>query len=170
MSKGLVSWCYFYKFAWQCPMKFKESVLPVWIEILGRYCHFLVHAPLEQVITNFVRNEGLSFLLFTSQFIALDTQVCIVFEHSICVFSSPELKAQVSVSDHLSSVVCLSVRLSVCPSVCLSLPVCMSVNFSHFHLLQNHWANFDQTWHNVSLGEGDSSLFIWRATPFPKGW
>ena len=30
------------------------------------------------------------------------------------VFSSPELKAQVSFSDHLSSVVCLSVRLSVC--------------------------------------------------------
>ena len=122
MSKGLVSWCYFYKFAWQWPLKFKESVLPVWIEILGRYCHFLVHAPLEQVITNFVRNEGLSFLLFTSQFIASDTQVFIVFEHSICVFSSPELKAQVSFSDHLSSFVCLSVRLSVC--LCLS--VCLS--------------------------------------------
>ena len=40
------------------------------------------------------------------------------------VFSSPELKAQVSFPDHLSSVVCLSVRpsvrpSSVCPSVCL---------------------------------------------------
>ena len=34
-------------------------------------------------------------------------------------FSSPELKAQVSFSDHLSSVVCLSVRPSVCLSVCL---------------------------------------------------
>ena len=33
-------------------------------------------------------------------------------------FSSPELKAQVSFSDHLSSVVCLSVRLSVCLFVC----------------------------------------------------
>ena len=65
------------------------------------------------------------------------------------VFSSPELKAQVSFSDHLSSV-CLSVCLSVRPSV----------NFSHFHLLlQNHWANFNQTWHKASLGEGDSSLF-----------
>ena len=69
-------------------------------------------------------------------------------------FSSPELKAQVSFSDHLSSVVCLSVRLSVHPSVCLS------VNFSLFYLLlQNHLANFNQTWHKVSLGEGDSSLF-----------
>ena len=68
-------------------------------------------------------------------------EVCLGF-----VFSSPELKAQVSFSDHLSSGVCLSVR----PSVCLS------VNFSHFHLLlQNHWANFNQTWHKVSLGEGD---------------
>ena len=25
--------------------------------------------------------------------------------------------------------------------------VCLSVNFSHFHLLQNHWANFNKTWH-----------------------
>ena len=50
------------------------------------------------------------------------------------LFSSPELKAQVSFSDHLSSVICLS----VCPSIQLS------VNFSHFHLLlQNHWANFN---------------------------
>ena len=66
------------------------------------------------------------------------------------VFSSPELKAQVSFSDHLSSGACLSVRLSVC----------LSVNFSHFHLLlQNHWANFNQTWHKASWGEGDSSLF-----------
>ena len=38
-------------------------------------------------------------------------------------FSSPELKAQVSFSDHLSSGVCLSVRPSVRPSVCLS--VCL---------------------------------------------
>ena len=35
------------------------------------------------------------------------------------VFSSPELKAQVSFSYHLSSVVCLCVRPSVCLSVCL---------------------------------------------------
>ena len=34
------------------------------------------------------------------------------------------------------------------------------VNFSHF-LLQNHWANFNQTWHNESLSTGkwNSSLF-----------
>ena len=50
------------------------------------------------------------------------------------------------------SSVCLSVR----PSVRLS------VNFSHFLLLQNHWANFNQTWHRASLGEGYSSLFKWR--------
>ena len=69
--------------------------------------------------------------------------------HIPCVFSSPELKAQVSFSDHLSSVVCLSVRPSVRPSVCLS------VNFLYFHLLlQNHWANFNQTWQKVSLGDG----------------
>ena len=57
-----------------------------------------------------------------------------------------------------------SVRPSVCPSVRLS------VDFSHFHLLlQNHWANFNQTWHKVSLVKWDSSLFKWRAPPFSKG-
>ena len=35
-------------------------------------------------------------------------------------------------------------------------------------LLQNHWANFNQTWHKASLGEGDSSMFKWRAPPFSK--
>jgi hypothetical protein len=29
-------------------------------------------------------------------------------------------------------------------------------------LLQNHWANFNQTWHKSSLGGGDSSLFKQR--------
>jgi hypothetical protein len=56
--------------------------------------------------------------------------------------SSPELKAQVSYSDCWLSVV----RLSVSPSVC---------KLSHFRLLlQNHWANFNQTWHRSSFGEG----------------
>ena len=48
--------------------------------------------------------------------------------------------------------------------------VCPSVNFSYFRLLlQNHWANFNQTCHKASLGEGNSSLFKWRAPPFSKG-
>ena len=64
-------------------------------------------------------------------------------------FSSPELKAQVSFSDHLSSV-----RPPVRPSIH------PSENFSHFQLLlQNHWANFNKTRHKASLGDGDSSLF-----------
>ena len=69
----------------------------------------------------------------------------------IIVFSSPELKAQVSFSDCLSS-------------------VRPSVNCSHFYFLQNHWANFYQTWHiSVSLGDRDSSLFKWTATTFSRG-
>ena len=64
------------------------------------------------------------------------------------VFSTPEPKAEVS-----------------CP-----FSVVVVVNFSHFHLLlQNHWAEFNQTWHKASLGEGNSSLFKWRAPPFSKG-
>ena len=30
-------------------------------------------------------------------------------------------------------------------------------------LFQNYWANFNQTWHKASLGDGNSSLFKWRA-------
>ena len=69
------------------------------------------------------------------------------------VFNSPELKAQESFSDRLSSVVRLFDRLSV--------------NFSYFHLLlQSHKRNFKQTWHKASLGKENSNLFKWRVTPF----
>ena len=72
------------------------------------------------------------------------------------LFSSPELKAQVSFSNQNLFVVVIVVGVVV--------------NFSHFHLLlQNHWANFNQTWHKASLGEGNSSLFKLRAPPFSKG-
>ena len=72
------------------------------------------------------------------------------------IISSPELKAQISFSDHLSSRVCLSVRLSV--------------KISHFHLLlQNNWANFNQNLHTPSFGEGDSSFLKWRAMSLPSG-
>ena len=55
------------------------------------------------------------------------------------VLSSPELKAQVSISDGLLSVLRLS------------------INFSHYHLLlENHCVNFNQTWNKTSLG--NSSL------------
>ena len=76
------------------------------------------------------------------------------WEKGDVVYNSPELKAQVGFSDHLSSV-----RLSVCPSV----------NFLHFRLLQNQWANINQTWHKASLDKEDSSLFKQRVTPFTKG-
>ena len=45
------------------------------------------------------------------------------------IFSSPELKAQVRFSDCLSSVVCLALLITLV-------------------------TNFDQTWHEASLGEG----------------
>ena len=41
-------------------------------------------------------------------------------------------------------------------------------NFKNLHL-QNQWANFNQTWLKVSLSEGDSSLFKWRANSFQRG-
>ena len=36
-------------------------------------------------------------------------------------------------------------------------------------LLQNCLFNFNQTWHNLSMDEGNSSLLNWRAPPFSKG-
>ena len=57
----------------------------------------------------------------------------------------------------------------ICP-LSVVVVVVVVVNFSHFHLLlQNQWANFNQSWHKASLGKGDSSLYKWRAPPFSKG-
>lgn len=67
------------------------------------------------------------------------------------VFSSPELKWK------FKRAICLSVSVSVCPFI----------NFLHF--LQNHWANFNLTWHKALLGEGDSNLLKWRAHPLSRG-
>jgi hypothetical protein len=95
------------------------------------------------------------------------------------LFSSPELKAQVSFSDRPLSGVCLSVCLSVCKLLHFRLLLQNRwANFNqkskiltrsrkckllHFRLLlQNRWANFNQIWHKSSLGEGDSSLFKGR--------
>jgi hypothetical protein len=55
--------------------------------------------------------------------------------------------------------------IACCPSS--SLPsVCKLL---HFRPLQNHCANFNQTWHKLSLVEGDSKLFKWRGLLFSKG-
>ena len=43
-----------------------------------------------------------------------------------------------------------------------------SVNFSHFHfLLQNHWTNFNQTWHKASMGDRDSIQVYSNKRPRP---
>lgn len=70
--------------------------------------------------------------------------------------SSPKRKFQVSFSD----------LIKICP-----LSVVVVINSSHFHLLllQNHWADFNFTWHKVSLDEDNSSLSKWRVTPSVKG-
>ena len=67
--------------------------------------------------------------------------------------NSPELKAQVTFSDHLS-VVRRGCRFFVVIGV-----VVVDVNFLNFHLLlQNHWTNYNQTWHKTSFCKGNSSL------------
>ena len=95
MSIALVSWSYFDKFAWLWPMKFKQSVFTCSNKNLGevlslsrerfsRASQFFYY--IFNIYDNFLRNEGPSFLMFTSLFIATDTQVSIVFAHSFCVF------------------------------------------------------------------------------------
>ena len=76
------------------------------------------------------------------------------------IYNSPEPKTQVNISDQDLSVV----------RRCFHFSHWCCCKLSHFYLLlQNHWVNFNQTWHKAPLGEGDSSLFKWRALPFSKG-
>ena len=63
------------------------------------------------------------------------------------LFSSPELKDQVSFSDQNLSVVPVVVGVVV---VVVLVVVVVVVNFSHFHLLlQKNWTNFNQTWQST---------------------
>ena len=51
------------------------------------------------------------------------------------------------------------------PSVCPYFH--LSENFLYFHLLQNHWANFNQTWHKASyecVARNKQDLKTWRKT------
>ena len=98
--------------------------------------------------------------MFSQHFLAEQSIKCYTF--LLHIFSSPELKAQVSFSDHLLSGVCLSLCLSVCKL------------FTFSTSSPDHWANFNQTWHKASLGEGDLSLFKFQSLnkgprPFPRG-
>ena len=68
---------------------------------------------------------------------------------------------------HLSRKLKWAVLIKSCPSLLL-LSLLLSLTF-HIFILQNHWANFNQTWHKAYLVKGDSSLSKWRAVPFPKG-
>jgi hypothetical protein len=103
--------------------------------------------------------EGFCKILFIALWA---TWFIFIFLGGLFVFvSSPELKAQVSFSDRPLS----GVRLSVRPSVCLS--VCKLLHFRL--LLQNRWANFNQTWHKSSLGEGNSSFSKEGDIPSPRG-
>jgi hypothetical protein len=66
---------------------------------------------------------------------------------------------------HLSWKLKWAILIARCPSVRPS--VCKLLHFRL--LLQNHWANFNQTWHKSSLGGGDYKLLKWRGLPFSKG-
>ena len=112
-----------------------------------------------------------------------EKKICLLNSKKDTVFSSLELKAQVSFSDHR-----LSVHLSICKLFTLRTTGPISTKFGTkrpwvkgilvcsnegpclfprgdnyeianiyrwnlYNLLQNHEANFNQTWHKASLGE-----------------
>ena len=71
---------------------------------------------------------------------------------------------------HLSWRLKKTFLIKISPLSMVVVIIIVVVNFSHFHLLlQNHLANFNQTWHKAPLGKGDSSFFKWTALPFSKG-
>ena len=77
---------------------------------------------------------------------------------NIClILSSPELRVQVSLSDHPSYVVLPFVRVSVCKLF----------TFSSFP--PEPLGKFHQTWHKVFLSKGYSAYFKRWTTPFSKG-
>jgi hypothetical protein len=79
-----------------------------------------------------------------------------LFSFNFYFFSSPELKAQVSYSDRLLSVVLLSVRLSV--------------NFYIFDFFSRTTGPIlTKLGTNHPWGGGDSKLFKWRGLLFSKG-
>jgi hypothetical protein len=126
------------------------------IVVLGRVQFLLSTDPSFLCYESFIKakhhfvdvRNGINFTLLQSNKVNIKSPSSFVNS----VFSSPELKVQVSFSDRPVSV-CLSVRLLLL----------------HFQLLQNHWANSNQTWYKSSLRWGDSSLFKWRGYPFSKG-
>ena len=76
---------------------------------------------------------------------------CIIF-HIICYLFSFLF---VKFLGHLSRMLKWAFLSTICSlSVVVVVVVVIFVNFSHFPLLQNHWANFNQTWHKASLDEG----------------
>jgi hypothetical protein len=67
---------------------------------------------------------------------------------------------------HLSWKLKWAILIACCPS-----SICLSVRkLLHFRLLlQNHWANFNQTWHKSSLGEGILNCSNEGDCPSPRG-
>ena len=112
----------------------------------------------------FVSNDGFFSVVLTIKGILLEqfsARFCVVLK--VCPYST--------FLAHLSRRLRWDFLIQICPlSVVVVGVVVVVIKFSHFHLLfQKHWAKFKQTWHKASLGEGESSLFKWRAPPFSKG-
>ena len=69
-----------------------------------------------------------------------------------------------------SSVRAFLIKICLLSVLVMLVVVVVGVKFSPFHLLlQNHWANLNQTWHKVSLGEGIEVYSNEGPCPFSRG-
>lgn len=81
-------------------------------------------------------------------------KIIVLQQYSYCLF--------LAVTEQLLAHLSWKHKLAFLNKICLlSVGIGIVVNFSRFHhfLLQNPWADFNQTWHKALLGEGVSSLF-----------
>ena len=100
--------------------------------------------------TLFIANfDDYILILIENKSICFFLDICFIF---CSILKQCQLKIwrknTVSFLTHLSQMLRWAFLIKICP---LSVIVVV-VNFSHFHLLlQNHWANFNQTWHKVGI-------------------
>lgn len=105
--------------------------------------------------TTFVYDWGQHWCPQTIHFIMIvlrkkSYKIIVLQQYSYCLF--------LAVTEQLLAHLSWKHKLAFLNKICLlSVGVGIVVNFSHFHhfLLQNPWADFNQTWHKALLDEGD---------------
>jgi hypothetical protein len=114
------------------------------------HIHVMLFAKLCKEIEKYIQNHAQYFVC--SKYIVIYSMGGTLPLRSVGIFLA-----------HLRWKLKWALLIACCPS-----SVCQLL---HFRLLQNHWANFNQTWHKSSLGEGggDAKLFNEGDCPSQRG-